>query len=61
MQRADVLMVNFPFHDTEHSKPRPAVVIQADTDNQRLGTTARNWWSSARNAFCDTWDTCRLR
>ncbi|MFM9960705.1 MAG: type II toxin-antitoxin system PemK/MazF family toxin [Planctomycetaceae bacterium] len=39
VQRADVLMVNFPFHDTDHSKPRPAVVIQADMDNQRLGTT----------------------
>ena len=39
VQRADVLMVDFPFHDTAHTKPRPAVVFQSDGDNQRLGTT----------------------
>ena len=38
VQRAEVVMVNFPFHDTSHSKPRPAVVIQSDADNRRLGT-----------------------
>ena len=39
VQRAEVIMVEFPFHDGTTSKPRPAVVIQSDQDNQRLGTT----------------------
>ena len=39
VQRAEVIMVDFPFHDGSSSKPCPAVVIQSDQDNQRLGTT----------------------
>ncbi len=36
--RGDVVMVDFPFGEGSGSKLRPAVVIQCDADNQRLGT-----------------------
>lgn len=41
VRRAEVLMVEFPFHEEEESgsKLRPAVVVQCDQDNARLGTT----------------------
>ena len=39
VRRAEVLMVEFPFHEGSGSKLRPAVVVQSDQDNARLGTT----------------------
>ena len=36
--RGDVVMVEFPFGEGSGSKLRPAVVIQCDADNRRLGT-----------------------
>ena len=36
--RGDVVMVDFPFGEGSGSKLRPAVVIQCDADNRRLGT-----------------------
>ena len=36
--RGDVVMVDFPFGEGSGSKLRPAVVIQCDVDNDRLGT-----------------------
>jgi mRNA interferase MazF len=36
--RGDVVMVDFPFGEGGGSKLRPAVVIQCDADNRRLGT-----------------------
>ena len=39
VRRAEVLMVEFPFHEGSGSKFRPAVVVQSDQDNVRLGTT----------------------
>ena len=34
----DVVMVDFPYGEGSSSKLRPAVVIQCDADNRRLGT-----------------------
>jgi mRNA interferase MazF len=39
VRRAEVLMIEFPFHEGSGSKLRPAVVLQSDQDNARLGTT----------------------
>lgn len=39
VRRAEVLMVEFPFHEGSGSKFRPAVVVQSDQDNSRFGTT----------------------
>lgn len=36
--RGDVVMVDFPFGEGRGSKLRPAVVVQCDPDNRRLGT-----------------------
>jgi mRNA interferase MazF len=36
--RGDVVMVDFPFGEGRGSKVRPAVVVQCDADNRRLGT-----------------------
>jgi mRNA interferase MazF len=36
--RGDVVIVDFPFGEGRGSKLRPAVVIQCDADNRRLGT-----------------------
>jgi mRNA-degrading endonuclease toxin of MazEF toxin-antitoxin module len=36
--RGDVVMVDFPFGEGSGSKLRPAVVVQSDSDNRRLGT-----------------------
>ncbi len=38
VDRGDVVMVDFPFGEGSGSKLRPAVVIQSDDDNRRLGT-----------------------
>ena len=38
VERGDVVMVDFPFGEGRGSKLRPAVVVQCDTDNRRLGT-----------------------
>ncbi len=35
--RSDVVMVDFPFGEGRGSKLRPAVVVQCDADNRRLG------------------------
>ena len=37
-ERGDVVMVDFPFGEGSGSKLRPAVVVQSDRDNRRLGT-----------------------
>jgi mRNA interferase MazF len=39
IQRADVVIVDFPYTDVGQSKRRPAVVVQNDRDNQRLRKT----------------------
>ncbi len=39
MKRGDVVIVPFPFQDKPGEKIRPAVVVQNDTDNQRLANT----------------------
>ncbi len=36
--RGDVVMVDFPFGEGSGSELRPAVVVQCDADNRRLGT-----------------------
>jgi mRNA interferase MazF len=38
VNRGDVVMVDFPFGEGRGSKVRPAVVVQCDADNRRLGT-----------------------
>ena len=38
VDRSDVVMVDFPFGEGTGSKLRPAVVVQCDADNRRLGT-----------------------
>jgi mRNA interferase MazF len=39
IHRGDVIIVDFPFTDTGHSKVRPAVIVQNDHDNQRVRKT----------------------
>jgi mRNA-degrading endonuclease toxin of MazEF toxin-antitoxin module len=39
MKRGDVVVVPFPFQDRPEEKVRPALVVQADTENQRLANT----------------------
>ena len=36
LQRGDVVLVDFPFSSGQGSKLRPALVIQSDSNNQRL-------------------------
>lgn len=38
IDRGDVVMVDFPFGEGRGSKVRPAVVVQSNSDNRRLGT-----------------------
>ena len=38
-RRGDVIVVDFPFTDTNEAKIRPAVVVQNDRDNSRLRKT----------------------
>lgn len=39
MKRGDVVIVPFPFSDRPGEKIRPALVVQSDSENQRLGNT----------------------
>lgn len=39
MNRGDVVLVPFPFQDRPGEKIRPAVVVQSDAENRRLGNT----------------------
>ena len=39
VQRGDVVFLEFPFSDGTGAKVRPAVVLQADRENQRLTST----------------------
>jgi mRNA interferase MazF len=39
MNRGEVVIVDFPFSDQSGSKPRPALVVQADSLNQRIRET----------------------
>ena len=39
MQRGDVVLLNFPFSSGTGSKLRPALVVQNDQNNQRMGNT----------------------
>ena len=36
MNRGDVVLVPFPFQDRPGAKIRPALVVQADSENHRL-------------------------
>ena len=38
-RRGDVVIIEFPFVDGNRCKNRPAIVIQADVNNQRLQNT----------------------
>ncbi|MDB5389745.1 MAG: transcriptional modulator of MazE/toxin, MazF [Planctomycetaceae bacterium] len=38
-QRGDVVLVNYPFASGQGMKIRPALVVQCDTNNQRLDNT----------------------
>ena len=38
-RRGDVVIVNFSFTDVAKTKPRPAIIVQNDRDNQRLRKT----------------------
>ncbi|MBL8830233.1 MAG: type II toxin-antitoxin system PemK/MazF family toxin [Planctomycetaceae bacterium] len=38
-QRGNVVIIEFPFVDGQRGKNRPALVIQADANNQRLQNT----------------------
>ena len=39
MKRGDIVVVPFPFQDRPAEKLRPAVIVQSDAENQRLGNT----------------------
>lgn len=39
VERGDVVLVSFPFSSATASKLRPAVVVQANGNNQRLNST----------------------
>src|SRR5437773_1983316 len=39
LSRGDVVIVNWPFSTGQGRKPRPALVVQNDRDNQRLANT----------------------
>jgi mRNA interferase MazF len=39
LHRGDIILVTFPFSDGTGGKRRPAVVVQADTNNERLKNT----------------------
>jgi len=39
MKRGDVVLVPFPFQDKPGEKIRPAVVVQSDSEGQRLANT----------------------
>jgi mRNA-degrading endonuclease toxin of MazEF toxin-antitoxin module len=39
MKRGDVVMVPFPYQDKPGEKIRPAVIVQRDSENQRLANT----------------------
>src|SRR5947209_14020138 len=39
MNRGDVVIAPFPFQDKPGQKIRPAVVVQGDAENRRLGNT----------------------
>jgi len=39
MKRGDVVLLDYPYTDGSGSKVRPAVIVQNDTDNQRLTNT----------------------
>ena len=41
VQRGDVVLINAPFVTRPGSKIRPMLVIQNDTNNQRMGNTIR--------------------
>jgi mRNA-degrading endonuclease toxin of MazEF toxin-antitoxin module len=39
MNRGDVVVVPFPFQDKPGERIRPALVVQSNTENQRLANT----------------------
>ena len=39
VKRGDIVLVDFPYSDRSSSKVRPALVVQADTWNERLEDT----------------------
>ena len=49
VRRGEVVLVDFPYSDTTGSKVRPALVVQADTLNQRLDDTILALITSSRH------------
>ena len=49
VQRGDIVLVDFPYSDQTGSKVRPALVVQADTWNQRLDDTILALITSSRH------------
>ena len=49
VRRGEVVLVAFPYSDTTGSKVRPALVVQADTLNQRLDDTILALITSSRH------------
>jgi mRNA interferase MazF len=39
VSRGDVVLLDFPFSNASGSKVRPAIVVQSDTHNRRIGST----------------------
>jgi mRNA interferase MazF len=55
MNRGEVVIVRFPFADGRKGKYRPALVVQNDVDNARLGNTIIAMVSgNVRNAYLNT-------
>ena len=49
VRRGEVVLVDFPYSDHTGSKVRPALVVQADTLNQRLDDTILALITSSRH------------
>jgi len=49
VRRGEVVLVDFPYSDHTGSKVRPALVVQADTWNQRLDDTILALITSSRH------------
>jgi len=49
VRRGDIVLVDFPYSDHTGSKVRPALVVQADTWNQRLDDTILALITSSRH------------
>jgi mRNA interferase MazF len=54
MKRGEVVIVDFPFSDQSGSKRRPALVVQADSLNQRIRETILASISTTANGSIPT-------